>query len=88
MRVKQRITAGDGNAVALAVILKHVEFVFNDFEWLMRILFILAVAAVAKKVTHSRGLEPGYGVVRKRPGQPIQFILIEILLSHIIHLCQ
>ena len=58
LRMKKRITAGDGDAICVAFFLKDIQFVFNFFQRFVSVFLILTVASVAGKIAHGCWLEP------------------------------
>ena len=77
LRMKQRLTSGDRDAVDRAQPHEHVQIRAHLRERLVALRIVLPVAAQTGEVAFPRRLQPRDGVVGKGPGKPIQLTVIE-----------
>src|ERR1035438_9059367 len=73
----ERVATGDGDSVGLAILPENGQVVFDGVERLVALGTVFAIAALAVQITGLGDFEPGNGVVRQVPGEPIVSIVVE-----------
>ena len=73
----ERIAAGNGDSVGLAVLPENGQVVLDGVERLVPFGTVFAIAALAVQITGLGDFEPGDGVVGQVPGKPVVAIMVE-----------